>query len=245
MRPIKIVSLVFPNLTLLDLVGPAQVFSHVAGVEQYFVWHRLEPVHSDAGLPVLPTVTFADVPQADVVFVPGGLGAFEMFDDEVVLEFLRSQAPGARYVTSVCTGAFTLAAAGLLAGRRATTHWAWFDLLPQLGVVPVRQRVVRDGNVITGAGVTSGIDFALTVIAELAGGDVAKSRQLTLEYAPAPPFDAGGPDRPDADPQLVATTIAAMAAQMGPGLDRAAAKLNSQPMHTWSGAGLLVSDGTG
>lgn len=227
-HPIKIVSLVFPNLTLLDLAGPAQVFSHVPDVEQHFVWHRLEPVQSDAGFCVLPTSTFADAPQADVVFVPGGLGAFEMFEDEVVLEFLRTQAPGARYLTSVCTGAFTLAAAGLLVGRRATTHWAWFDLLPQLGVVPVRERVVRDGNVITGAGVTSGIDFALTVTAELVGGDVAKGRQLTLEYSPAPPFDAGTPTRPDADAQLAAETIAAMTDQMGPLVARAAAKLNRQ-----------------
>ena len=220
-----IVNLVFPNVTQLDLAGPAQVFSHLPDVEQHFVWHRVEPVPSDAGYSILPTATFDHVPQADVLFVPGGQGAFEVLEDEVVLDFLRQQASGARYVTSVCTGSFTLAAAGLLVGRRATTHWAWFDLLPRLGVIPVRQRVVRDGNLITGAGVTSGIDFALTLAAELAGPEMAKSRQLTLEYAPEPPFDAGGPDRPDAAPGLVEETIAAMADRWGPAVTLAAARL--------------------
>jgi cyclohexyl-isocyanide hydratase len=223
--PLRIVNVVFPNLTLLDLAGPAQIFSRVPGVEQHFAWHRVEPVPTDAGHSILPTTTLAEAPQADVLFVPGGQGAFEMFEDDAILDFLRRQAPGARYVTSVCTGSFTLAAAGLLAGRRATTHWAWFDLLAQLGAIPVRQRVVRDGNVITGAGVTSGIDFALTLTAELAGTEISKSRQLTLEYAPEPPFDAGGPDRPDADADLVAGTIAAMADRWGPAITRAAARL--------------------
>ena len=223
--PVKIVNLVFPNLTQLDLAGPAQVFSHIPGVEQHFVWHRIEPVPTDAGYAILPTTTFAEAPQADVLFVPGGAGAFEVFDDDVVMQFLRTQAPGARYLTSVCTGSFTLAAAGLLRGRRATTHWAWFDLLPKLGVIPVRERVVRDGNVITGAGVTSGIDFALTVIADLGGAELAKKRQLTLEYAPAPPFDAGGPNRPDADPNLVTDTTTAMAHLFGPAILRATARL--------------------
>jgi len=221
------VYLVFPNLTQLDLAGPAQVFSHLPGVEQHFVWHRIEPVPSDAGYSILPTTTFAAAPQADILFVPGGQGAFEMFEDEVVLEFLRRQAAGARFVTSVCTGSFTLAAAGLLTGRRATTHWAWFDLLPRVGVIPVRERVVQDGNVITGAGVTSGIDFALTVTAMLVGDGMAKSRQLTLEYVPEPPFDAGGPDRPDADPALVARTVSAMNTRWGPAVTRAAGKLEN------------------
>ena len=229
-QPLRIVYLVFPNLTQLDLAGPAQVFSHIPNVEQHFVWHRIEPVPSDAGYSILPTTTLTEAPQADVLFVPGGQGAFEMFDDDVVLEFLRRQAAAARFVTSVCTGSFTLAAAGLLVGRPATTHWAWFDLLPRLGAIPVRDRVVQDGNVITGAGVTSGIDFALTVAARLAGDDVAKSRQLTLEYAPEPPFDAGGPDRPDADPALVARTVAAMTDRWGPAVTRAAGKLEN--LHT-------------
>jgi cyclohexyl-isocyanide hydratase len=224
-QPLRIVNLVFPDLTQLDLAGPAQVFSHVPGVEQHFVWHRIEPVPTDAGHAVLPTTTFADAPPADVLFVPGGQGAFAMFEDDTVLEFLRRQAAGARFVTSVCTGSFTLAAAGLLTGRRATTHWAWFDLLRRFGVVPVRERVVRDGSVITGAGVTSGIDFALTLTAELAGPEVARSRQLTLEYAPEPPFDAGGPTRPDADPDVVSRTAAAMVERWGPAVTRAAARL--------------------
>ena len=128
--------------------------------------------------------------------MPGGEGAFDLFDDEVALQFLREQAKHARYVTSVCTGSFALAAAGLLRGRRATTHWAWFDLLHHFGVVPVRERVVQDGNVMTGAGVTSGIDFALTLTAELFGTDIAKARQLTIEYAPQPPVRRRRPRPP-------------------------------------------------
>ncbi|MBM9467490.1 DJ-1/PfpI family protein [Nakamurella leprariae] len=224
-EPLRIVHLLFPDLTALDLAGPAQVFSHLPGVEQSFAWHRIESIPTDAGFAVLPTTTFTEASPADVVFVPGGEGAFALLEDEVALDFLRRQAVGATLVTSVCTGSFVLAGAGLLTGRRATTHWAWFDLLPLLGVVPVRERVVRDGTVITGAGVTSGIDFALTVTAQLAGVDVARGRQLTLEYAPQPPFDAGGPDRPDADPRQVAAARVAMAARWGPAVTRAAQRL--------------------
>lgn len=224
-EPFVIVYLMFPNLTLLDLAGPAQVFSHLPHVEQHFVWHRLEPVPSDAGHAVLPTTTIDKAPQADLLFVPGGEGAFELFDDDIVLEFLRRQARGARYLTSVCTGVFPLAAAGLLTGRRVTTHWAWWDLLHHFDVVPVHERVVRDGSVVTGAGVTSGIDFALTVAAEIAGADVAKSRQLTLEYAPQPPFDAGAPDRPDADPEQVSRAVSAMRARWEPAVTAAAERV--------------------
>lgn len=224
-RPIRIVSLLFPNVTQLDLTGPAQVFSRLPGVEQHFVWHRIEPVPTDAGFAILPTITLADAPQADILFVPGGQGAFELFDDEVVLRFLREQAAGARYVTSVCTGSFMLAAAGLLQGRRATSHWGSLDLLAGLGAIPVAERVVQDGNVITGAGVSSGIDFALTLAAELFGEETAKRAQLAIEYDPQPPFDAGSPARPDADPDEVAATIAAMARLRGPLVAAAAARL--------------------
>lgn len=224
-EPVRIVCVVFPDVTQLDLTGPAQVFSRLPDVELHFAWHRIEPVSTDAGFAILPTTTLADAPRADVLFVPGGQGAFTLFDDEPMLALLQRQAQGARFVTSVCTGSFTLAAARLLSGRRATSHWASLGLLERLGAVPVSERVVRDGNVITGAGVSSGIDFALTVAAELVGDAVAKSIQLAIEYDPAPPFDAGAPGRPDADPDEVAATIAAMQRFRGPLADRAAARL--------------------
>ncbi|MEV8026282.1 MULTISPECIES: DJ-1/PfpI family protein [Cellulosimicrobium] len=198
------VSVLFPRVTQLDLTAPFEVFARVPDAVSHLAWHRVEPVESDSGLTLLPTVTFDDAPQADVLMVPGGQGAFDLLEDEVALDFVRRQAAGARYVTSVCTGSFVLAAAGLLEGRRATTHWASHPMLELLGVVPEKARVVRDGNVITGGGVTSGIDFALTVAAELCGPEVARGIQLMMEYEPAPPFDSGSPDGADADPERVA-----------------------------------------
>jgi cyclohexyl-isocyanide hydratase len=145
----------------------------------------------------------ADCPQLDVLCVPGGLGVNPLMRDAAVLAFLRQQAEHARYVTSVCTGALVLGAAGLLRGRRATTHWASLDLLAAFGAIPVAERVVRDGNLLTGGGVTAGIDFALTLAAELSGRPAAEAIQLGLEYAPAPPFAAGTPA--SADPAVLAT----------------------------------------
>ncbi|MFE9243704.1 DJ-1/PfpI family protein [Nocardiopsis sp. NPDC006938] len=224
-QPVRIVSLLFPNVTQLDLTGPVQVFSRLPGVEQHVVWHRIEPVPTDAGFSIVPTSTFADASQADVLFVPGGQGAFELFEDEQALDFLRRQAAGARYVTSVCTGSFALAAAGLLDGRRATSHWGSLRLLERLGAIPTAERVVRDGKVITGAGVSSGIDFALTLASELFGSDVAKRAQLAIEYDPNPPFDAGSPMRPGADPEHVADVVERMNRYRGPLVDRAAERL--------------------
>ncbi len=202
-EPIRFVALLFPQVTQLDLTGPVQVFSQLPGASIDLAWHTIEPVPTDSGFSILPTVTFEAAAPADVLMVPGGQGAFELMRDEVALEFVRRQAASARYVTSVCTGAFVLGAAGLLRGRRATTHWASHALLPLLGAVPERARVVRDGNLITGGGVTSGIDFALTVAAELYDDAVAKRVQLMIEYDPHPPFDAGSPSSPDVDPSLV------------------------------------------
>lgn len=227
-QPVRIVCLLFPHVTQLDLTGPAEVFARLPDVELDLVWHRVEPVPTDAGFAIVPTRALADAPQADVLFVPGGQGAFDLLDDEVVLDFLRRQAAGARYVTSVCTGSFALAAAGLLTGRRATSHWASLDLLQEFGVTPVAERVVRDGEVITGAGVSSGIDFALTLAADLCGPEVAKRVQLSIEYDPRPPFDAGGPSRPDADPAQVAETIAAIRHSREPAIARAAARVRSR-----------------
>ncbi|QAY72743.1 DJ-1/PfpI family protein [Agromyces protaetiae] len=224
-EPLRIVSLLFPNVTQLDLTGPAQVFRHLPGTEHHLAWHTLDPVPTDAGFSIVPTTTIQDAPQADVLFVPGGQGAFELFDDAVALDFLRRQAPGARYVTSVCTGSFALGAAGLLDGRRATSHWGSLPLLEGLGAIPVAERVVRDGNVVTGAGVSSGIDFALTLAAEIFGPEVAKGVQLGIEYDPAPPFDAGAPGRPEANPAQVEATRASAAANRGPLVEKAAARL--------------------
>ncbi|BBY87390.1 DJ-1/PfpI family protein [Mycolicibacterium tokaiense] len=219
------VALLFPDITQLDLTGPVQVFSRLPGARIELAWHTLDPVPSDAGFSIMPTTTFDDAPQADIVMVPGGQGAFELLDDEVALDFVRRQAADARYVTSVCTGAFVLAAAGLLTGRRATTHWASHPMLDILGVQPVHERVVRDGNVFTGGGVTSGIDFALTVAAELAGPAEAAKIQLALEYDPQPPMRAGSPSGADTDPAVVEAIRADAWRRREPVVRRAAARL--------------------
>lgn len=188
--------LLFPNLTQLDLTGPYEVFSRLPGATVHLLWKELAPVRSDKGLVLLPTTSFATAPATyDILFVPGGPGQIELMTDDVVLSFLRAQAATARYITSVCTGSLVLAAAGLLQGKRATCHWTSIDQLPLLGAIAVAERVVRDGNIISGAGVTSGIDFALAVAAEVAGRDVAEDIQLSIEYDPAPPFAAGSPSR--------------------------------------------------
>jgi cyclohexyl-isocyanide hydratase len=186
--------LLFPNLTQLDLTGPFEVFANAPGAIVHLVWKTLEPVRAITGMRILPDTTFADCPQLDVICVPGGSGVAAMMEDVEVLDFLRRQAASARYVTSVCTGALVLGAAGLLKGKKATTHWASHDFLFGLGAIPTRGRVVRDGNVFTGGGVTAGIDFALTLVAEMCGPDVAQAMQLQIEYAPAPPFTAGSPE---------------------------------------------------
>ncbi|TDH59186.1 DJ-1/PfpI family protein [Dankookia rubra] len=185
--------LLFPRLTQLDFTGPFEVLSRLPGATVRTVWKQAGPVRSDTGLTVLADTAMADCPQLDLICIPGGPGVAPLMEDEAVLDFLRAQAPGARWVTSVCTGALVLGAAGLLRGRRATTHWASHDFLAALGAVPVQARVVRDGNLVTGGGVTAGIDFALTILAEIAGPEAAQAVQLQIEYAPAPPFQAGDP----------------------------------------------------
>lgn len=191
--------LLFPRLTQLDLTGPFEVFSRLPDARVRLLWKTADPVRADTGLGLLPDTVLAECPQLDVVCVPGGPGVAAMMEDAEVLEFLRRQAAGARYVTSVCTGALVLGAAGLLRGKRATTHWASHDFLAALGATPVQARVVRDGNLLTGGGVTAGIDFALTIAAEIAGPEVAQAIQLQIEYAPAPPFDAGRPETAPAE----------------------------------------------
>jgi cyclohexyl-isocyanide hydratase len=194
-QPLEIGFLLFPRLTQLDMTGPYEVLSRLPGARVRTVWKTAgDPVRADTGLAMLPDTGFADCPQLDILCVPGGPGVAALMEDEETLGFLRRQAAGARYVTSVCTGALVLGAAGLLRGRRATTHWASHDFLAALGAVPVRARVVRDGHVLTGGGVTAGIDFAPTIAAEIAGVATAQAIQLQIEYAPAPPFAAGSPE---------------------------------------------------
>ncbi|KVU96643.1 dimethylglycine dehydrogenase [Burkholderia ubonensis] len=186
--------LVFPGVQQLDLTGPHDVLASLPDTAAHLVWKTREPVASSSGLALTPGHTFADCPPLDVICIPGGTGITDLLSDRETIDFVRERSAAARYVTSVCTGALLLGAAGLLRGRRATTHWAFHALLEPLGAVPVRERVVRDGNLFTGGGVTAGIDFALTIAAELAGDEEAQAIQLELEYAPAPPFDAGSPD---------------------------------------------------
>lgn len=194
--------LLYPNLTQLDLTGPAQFLSRAPGAKAHYIWKTLAPVPSDAGLALMPTTTFADCPQLDMICVPGGAGQVALMTDEETLGFLRKQAAGAKYVTSVCTGSLVLGAAGLLNGYKSACHWMWRDYLTAFGATPVNARVVKDRNRISGGGVTAGIDFALTVLAEVWGEDVAKQMQLGFEYNPQPPFDCGSPEK--AGPERVA-----------------------------------------
>lgn len=191
--PLEIGMLLFPRLTQLDMTGPFEVLARLPGARMHLVWKSLDPVRADTGLAILPDTTLESCPQLDLICIPGGPGVAAVMEDEAVLGFLHRQAPGARYVTSVCTGALILGAAGLLRDKRATTHWASHDFLATLGATPVQERVVRDGKLFTGGGVTAGIDFALAIAAEIAGPEAAQAIQLQIEYAPAPPFSAGSP----------------------------------------------------
>lgn len=189
----NVVMLLYPRLTQLDLTGPFEVLSRFKELTIHLAWKDEGPVTDGAGLRLLPSVSFADCPQADILFVPGGPGQLALMEDAEVLEFLRRQAAGAHYITSVCTGSLVLAAAGLLTGYRATCHWLSLDQLGYFGVEPVAERVVVDRNRVTGAGVTSGIDFALRLMAQLYGEERTRQVQLAMEYDPHPPFDDGSP----------------------------------------------------
>jgi cyclohexyl-isocyanide hydratase len=185
--------LIFPRMTQLDMTGPYEVLARLPDTKVELVARTLEPVTTDRGMRIVPTVTFADCSPLDVVMVPGGPGQQGLMEDEEALGFLRQQAAGAKYVTSVCTGSLVLGAAGLLKGRRATCHWSALEHLKLLGAIPVSEKVVVDGNIVTGAGVTSGIDFALQLAAMLESEEVAREIQLQIEYDPMPPFDTGSP----------------------------------------------------
>jgi cyclohexyl-isocyanide hydratase len=196
-----IAMLLFPKLTQLDLTGPHEVLARLPGAKVELVAATREPCVSETGLAIVPTATFADVPAAEVLFVPGGRGQIAATDDAATLDWVRRLGASARWVTSACTGALLLGAAGLLRGYRAATHWAYMDLLPLVGATPVHERVVIDRNRITSGGVTAGIDGALAIVAQIAGRDVADRIALNLEYDPAPQH-CGHPR--NAPPELVA-----------------------------------------
>ncbi|MDP9790416.1 DJ-1/PfpI family protein [Agrobacterium tumefaciens] len=193
--PIRFGILCFPGVQQLDLTGPYEVFASAHDTQVDLVWKTTGPVCASTGLWLTPDRTFEEAPVYDLICVPGGGGVNRLLADTETLDFVRSQAKTARYVTSVCTGSLVLGQAGLLAGKRAATHWNAMDFLQRFGAIAVDERVVRDGTLITAGGVTSGIDFGLAVIAELLGQDEAEIIQLSLEYAPVPPFDAGVPGR--------------------------------------------------
>ena len=204
--------LLFPNLTHLDLTGPYEVFARVRDADVHLVWKTLDPVRADSGLRLLPSQTLHECPALDVVCVPGGPGVDDLLSDREILTWLTASAREARFVVSVCTGSLLLGAAGLLDGRTASCHWASRHMLTSFGAKPSDERVVMDGNLVTGGGVTAGIDVALRVVAELAGQRAAEAIQLAMEYDPQPPFAAGSPRT--ADPRLVAQVQDAMRARL-------------------------------
>lgn len=197
-KPIRIVFPLYPGVTQLDFTGPHQFLARLPGAVLTAASVGAVPITAD-GLVFAQLTALEAIERCDVLCVPGGQGCTDAMQDAVYMAAIRRLADGARYVTSVCTGSLILGAAGLLQGRRAACHWAWRDLLALFGAIPDPGRVVRDGNVLTGGGVTAGIDFALTLATELAGPLAAQAIQLGLEYAPAPPFNAGRPETAPAD----------------------------------------------
>lgn len=225
----RIVEVLYPGLTQLDFTGPHTIFSRLPGAEAIVASEPGGPIESDGGLTFAGTVRMAEIDRCDLLFFPGGLAATEVINDEAFMGQAMRLAMSARYLTSVCTGSLILGAAGLLKGKRAACHWAWRHLLPLFGAIADPARVVRDGNVITGGGVTAGIDFALSVAAEIAGETAAQALQLNLEYAPAPPFNAGRPETAPAD--VLAIVEKRMAAMLGPRTaqaQQAAARLKAE-----------------
>ncbi|WP_419254262.1 DJ-1/PfpI family protein [Caulobacter sp. ErkDOM-YI] len=218
-QPLKIVFALFPGVTHLDFTGPHQILCRLPGAKVTVACLAGGEIEAD-GLIFAHLPRLTDVEACDVLVVPGGFGTTQAMANPAFLDEIRRLAAGARYVTSVCTGSLVLGAAGLLKGKRAACHWAWRDQLSLFGAIPDPARVVRDGNVFTGGGVTAGIDFALTIAAEIAGEDVAQAIQLGVEYAPAPPFNSG---RPETAPAKVLEQVQRM---YGKGMDerRAAAE---------------------
>jgi cyclohexyl-isocyanide hydratase len=223
---LQIGSLLFEGLDQIDLTGPFEVLSRIPNSTYRVYGKTADPVRDLKGLRLTPDAAISDAPQLDVLHVPGGFGQEALMEDEEVLDWIRQQAAGARSVFSVCTGALICGAAGLLQGRRATTHWASFHLLPLFGAIPVNQRVVLDGNWVFAAGVTAGIDGALRLAAELRGDDAARAIQLYMVYAPEPPFDSGTPETaPAAILEQARKSAAGITAQREATARRVSAKL--------------------
>ena len=216
LSPIRVAFLLFPNVTQLDLTGPAQVLSRLGNVTIDLVARAHAPVPTDAGFALVPTATFADARQPDILCVPGGFGVNDAMEDPATLAWVIKAATGATWITSVCTGSLLLGAAGLLMGYRATTHWASHHHLAAFGAIPVHERVVFDRDRATGGGVTAGIDFGLALTAAIRGEAHARLVQLSLEYDPAPPFDSGSPDRAD---KATMARYHALAARLAPDRD--------------------------
>lgn len=226
MSELHIVFSLFPGVTHLDFTGPHQVFSRLPGAKITAASMGGQDIAAD-GLVFAGLADLSKVERCDLLCVPGGLGTTDAMLDEAFVAEIRRLGASAKYVTSVCTGSLILAAAGFLKGKRAACHWAWRDLLRPFGAIIDEGRVARDGNIISGGGVTAGIDFALVVAAELAGDAVAQGIQLGLEYAPAPPFDSGRPEL--ASPEVLASYMRVMERLMEPrraGADEAARRLS-------------------
>jgi len=224
--PFLIVEILYPGLTQLDFTGPHTIFSRIPNTRTIVASLRGGEVESDGGLFFARTAPLSEIERCDLLFLPGGVAATDVINDLAFMAEIRRLAASARYVTSVCTGSLILGAAGLLKGKRAACHWGWRHLLEPFGAIPDPARVVRDGNIFTGGGVTAGIDFALVVAAELAGPEFAQTLQLGIEYAPAPPFNAGRPET--APPEVLAIAEARLAKMMPSrraGVEAAAARL--------------------
>lgn len=194
--------LIFPNVQLLDVAGPNDAFAGIPGAKVHLIWKDMDPVSTTSGMEIKPSTTLAACPELDVLCIPGGGGVNPLLQDDAVLDFVRAKAAETRYVTSVCTGSLVLARAGVLQGKRATSHWNAVEFLAKMGAIPTEGRVVRDGNIYTAGGITSGIDFGLSIISDMLGEDEARTVQLAMEYAPEPPFKCGTPEK--ASPAIVA-----------------------------------------
>lgn len=221
-----VVFALYPGITQLDFTGPYEVLTRLPGARCTLASIAGGTLEVDAGMAFAGLRRLKDIASCALLCVPGGLGTIQALEDRQYLTELRRLARAARYVTSVCTGSLLLAAAGLLTGKRAACHWAWRDSLAAFGAIPDPARVVREGNIFTGGGVTAGIDMALTVLAELAGADYAQAVTLGIEYAPQPPFDSGRPEL--ARPQILAAArkrSEAVRAERDAAVRRAAAAL--------------------
>jgi transcriptional regulator GlxA family with amidase domain len=230
----KVAMLLYPGLTLFDLIAPQTALAPISDI--YLVWKNTDLLVSDSGIVLKPNSTFEDCPrELDVLFVPGGPGQEAIMRDSQTLQFLADRGARARYVTSVCSGALVLGAAGLLQGYKAGTHWAALRLLPLFGATPVNERVVVDRNRISGGGVTAGLDFGLILAAILAGEKTAKVQQLAMQYDPEPPFDVGVPSK--AGPELTEEAIAWLKSR---GIDMLeVSQQAAKAMHTYTPASVI------